>query len=189
MTSETEAKASRYKPSVANTPPLVRGLALLWVMGYFLLTIPFILLTGRFRGQKVHSLTYFSAAALLLAALGVAHNHFHFHKHTYCDVRGFAAFYAKPIAQWTGHGRVGLISGLQTLLTTVSFTKLILTPFSAPRRCTSQDRPTWRRAPTHPRFARPRPGAVPPRVHGGTFPPCRSRAVARLGETPPRRGP
>lgn len=91
MTSETEAKISRYKPSPANTPPLVRGLALLWVMGQFLLTLPFILATGNFRGQKVHSLTYFSALALTLAGLSVAYNHFSFHKHTYCDVRPLTA--------------------------------------------------------------------------------------------------
>lgn len=88
MTSETEAKAARYKPSPANTPPLVRGLALLYIMAQFLLMLPFIVITGRFRGQKVHSLTYFSAVALSLAGLSVAYNHFHFHRHTYCDVSG-----------------------------------------------------------------------------------------------------
>ena len=83
MTAEAEAKAARE----AREPSIVRGLVLAATVVHFLLALPAVLVTGRFRGQRVHPLTYCAALALLVSGCALGLQHLEHHGHTYCEAR------------------------------------------------------------------------------------------------------
>ena len=94
---ENRRGGARAGYTAAKMPPLVRGLQLLSLCLQFLVCIPVVLVRGTFRGQRVHPLTYLSAAALCLAMGALVLQHAGLHQHTYCEARYLRRSFGSPL--------------------------------------------------------------------------------------------